>query len=201
MPHLRHTHAGKAGAFHHPRVYDKLTGRRARRHTRVAADVAAVGLPDGARVLDVGSGPGRLPLAIADSSPGLRVEGADLSDEMIEHARRLAAEAGVGDRVSFAVEDVAALSYPDDSFDLVVSSLSQHHWKHPEAGVRELLRVTKPGGQIWIYDIRFAVRRAVAAAVAAGAVVRRETVRPSRFSLGLITRLTISPPTLNHPLP
>ncbi len=194
MPHLRHAHANKAGAFHHPAPYDKLASRHARRlYARVAADVAAAGLPDGSRVLDVGTGPGRLPLAIADTVPGLRVDGIDLSDEMIEYAQHLALEAAVEERVSFAVEDVAQLSYPDDTFDLVVSTLSQHHWANREAGVRELLRVTKPTGQIWIYDLRFALRRATATARATASAVRRETVRPRRFSLGLISRLAIRP--------
>ncbi|MGH3740205.1 MAG: class I SAM-dependent methyltransferase [Micromonosporaceae bacterium] len=163
-----------------------------RLHTRAAADVTAAGLPDGARVLDVGTGPGRLALAIAEANPGLRVEGVDLSDEMIEHAQRLAAAADA-ERVDFAVADVAHLPHPDHSFDLVVSTLSQHHWADRTGAVSELLRVTKPTGQIWIYDIRFALRRAAAAARAARPEpeIHRETVRTGPLSLGLIARLTI----------
>jgi ubiquinone/menaquinone biosynthesis C-methylase UbiE len=197
MPHLHHARSDKAGAFHHPGVYDRLARRQLRRlYARVAADVAAAGLPDGSRVLDAGTGPGRVPLAIAAAAPGLHVEGIDLSEEMIEHARRVAADAGaVPDRVSFTVGDVAGLHFPDDTFDLVVSTLSQHHWADREGGVRELLRVLKPGGRIWIYDIRFALRRAEAAARAArpGWEIRRETVRTGPLSPGLIARLVIQP--------
>ena len=195
MPFLRHARADKAGAFHHPVAYERLASRHLRRlYTRVAADVAAAGLPDGSRVLDAGTGPGRVPLAIADTAPGLRVEGVDLSEEMIEHARRAVTDAAVRDRVSFAVGDVVDLPYPDDTFDLIVSTLSQHHWADREAGVRELLRVLRPTGQIWIYDIRFALRRAEAAARAAQpSDVRRETVRTGPLSLGLIARLSIRP--------
>ncbi|MGH3735540.1 MAG: class I SAM-dependent methyltransferase [Micromonosporaceae bacterium] len=188
-----HRHAHRKGAFHHPHSYDKIASKHSRLRERVAADVATAGLPAGARVLDVGTGPGRVPLAIAAQAPGPRVEGIDLSEEMIEYARQLATDAGVQDRVDFTVADVADLSYPDDSFDLVISTLSQHHWADREAGVRELLRVTRPTGRIWIYDLRFALSRTVAAADAAGADVRRETVRTRRFSLGLITRLTLRP--------
>lgn len=194
MPHLHHARADKAGAFHHPGPYDRLAGRHLRRlYGRVAADVAAAGLADGSRVLDVGTGPGRVPLAIAHAIPGLHVEGIDLSDEMIEHARRVASEDAVQDRVSFAVGDVADLRYPDDTFDLVVSTLSQHHWADVGSGVRELWRVLKPTGQIWIYDIRFALRRAEAAAnaVSPRSEVHRETIRTGPLSLGLIARLTI----------
>lgn len=187
-----HGKSDKPGAFRHPVRYDRA-GRHLRRfHTRVAADVASAGLPAGSRVLDVGTGPGRVPLAIAAATSGLRVEGIDLSEEMIEHARHLAADTA---GVSFQVADVADLPYPDDSFDLIVSTLSQHHWADRDRAVSELLRVVKPGGQIWIYDVRFALRRARAAARTAdpGCRLRRETVRTRRLSLGLITRLTITP--------
>ena len=196
MPSIRHARAEKSGAFHHPGSYDRLASRHLRRlYARVAADVAAAGLTDGSRVLDVGTGPGRVPLAISDARPGLRVEAIDLSGEMIEHARRVATDAALQDRVSFAVGDVADLPYPDNTFDLIVSTLSQHHWADVEGGVRELRRVLRPTGQIWIYDIRFALRRAEAAARAAHprCDVRREVVRTGPLSLGLIARLMIRP--------
>ena len=193
---IRHAHAGESGAFHHPALYDRLASRHlGRLYARVAADVTAAGLPDGSRVLDVGTGPGRVPLAIAEALPGLCVEGIDLSEEMIEHARRLVSDAGPQDRVSFAVEDVADLHHPDNTFDLIVSTLSQHHWANRERAVRELLRVVKPTGQIWIYDLRFLLRRAEATARAAHPTcdVRREIVRTGRLSPGLIARLIIRP--------
>lgn len=193
---LGHGRPDKAGAFHHPGPYDRIANRQLRRlYARVAADVGAAALPDGARVLDAGTGPGRVPLAIANARPRLRAEGIDLSEEMIEHARRLAAEAGLQDRVGFTVADVADLPYPDGTFDMIVSTLSQHHWKNREQGVRELVRVLKPTGQVWIYDIRFALRRAQTAARATRprCDIQRHTVRPGPLSLGLITRLTIQP--------
>jgi ubiquinone/menaquinone biosynthesis C-methylase UbiE len=194
MPHRPHGRRHDAGAFHHPERYDRTARRWLRRlYARVAADVAAAGLPDGSRVLDVGTGPGRVPLAIATAAPGLVVDGVDLADEMIDHARRLTAH--LGDRVSFAVADVAKLPYPDASFDLIVSTLSQHHWRDVDGGLGELVRVLRPGGQIWIYDIRFALRRATAAARRRCPTgdVGRHTVRTGPLSLGLIARLTVRP--------
>lgn len=194
MLHLRHARDDQAGAFHHPAPYDRLARRHLRRlYARVAADVAAAGLADGSRVLDVGTGPGRVPLAIADAHPGLYVEGIDLSEEMVEHARRGVGDGAPRDRVGFVVGDVADLRYPDDTFDLVVSTLSQHHWADVGSGVRELWRVLKPTGQIWIYDIRFALSRAETAAhaVSPRCDVHREIVRTGPLSLGLIARLTL----------
>lgn len=46
-----------------------------------------------------------------------------------------------------------AMPFPDGRFDLVVSTLSLHHWLDAKAGLAEMLRVLKPGGQAGIYDV------------------------------------------------
>jgi ubiquinone/menaquinone biosynthesis C-methylase UbiE len=55
---------------------------------------------------------------------------------------------------SFLVGDAAALAFPDGSFDLVVSTLSMHHWADPAAGLAEIGRVLRPGGRALIWDFR-----------------------------------------------
>jgi ubiquinone/menaquinone biosynthesis C-methylase UbiE len=141
--------------------YDRHATWIARRlRARIVADVTAADLADGARVLDAGTGPGRLPIEIAAALPHLRVDGVDLSPQMIDYARRRPG----AERVTFTGADVTDLPFPDATFDLIVSSLSQHHWAVPEQGVRELRRVLRPGGRLWIYDVRGALRRATAAA-------------------------------------
>jgi ubiquinone/menaquinone biosynthesis C-methylase UbiE len=144
------------GLAHHAAWYDNLSGRLNRPLYRcIADDVAGAGLPDGAVVLDVGTGPGRLPLLLAQRCPSIRVEGIDLSVQMIDQANKLAAEAGIsGERLRYRVADVAALPYPDGSVDLIVSSLSLHHWADVPASMMEIRRVLRPGGRAWIYDIR-----------------------------------------------
>ncbi len=122
----------------------------------VAADAAAVA-PDGARVLDVGCGPGHLSLALARRR-GLDVTGVDLDPAMIERARAnadaAAAHGGDARRPTFMVGDVAALAFPDASFDLVVSTLSMHHWTDPAAGLAEIRRVLRPDGRALVWDLR-----------------------------------------------
>jgi SAM-dependent methyltransferase len=100
---------------------------------RIAADVATVA-PDRARVLEVGCGPGHLSIRLARQH-GLEVTGLDLDPAMITRARANANRSGNGDqrRPAFLVGDVAALAFPDRSFDLVVSALSMHHWADPTA--------------------------------------------------------------------
>jgi SAM-dependent methyltransferase len=125
--------------------------------TRIAADVAAVA-PDGARVLEVGCGPGHLSTRLAHH--GFEVTGLDLDPAMIARARANTDRAGNrgGRRPSFLVGNVASLAFPDRSFDLVVSSLSMHHWADPTAGLAEIGRVLRPGARALIWDFRPGVR-------------------------------------------
>jgi SAM-dependent methyltransferase len=134
------------------KVYDVMTAPLLERFfARVAHDVAAL-VPQGA-VLEIGPGPGRLAVTLAKLAPGVRITGVDIAQEMVERASVLAASSGVADRVEFQVGDVAALPFPDASFDLVVSTLSAHHWPDPATGLAELHRVLRPGGVAWIYDL------------------------------------------------
>jgi SAM-dependent methyltransferase len=121
---------------------------------RIAADVAAAA-PQGARVLEVGCGPGRLSILLARRH-GLDVTGLDLDPAMAERARANAVRSAEehGREPSFLVGDVASLAFPDRSFDLVVSTLSMHHWADPAAGLSEIGRVLRPGGLALVWDFR-----------------------------------------------
>lgn len=134
--------------------YDTLTGLLLRSfYDAVAADVGTSVHP-GARVLEVGCGPGRLATRLA--SRGLNVTGLDLDPAMIERARRSADRGGFtpGAAPSFVVGDAAALPFDDAQFDAVVSTLSAHHWSDPVAGIREISRVLKPEGTAFLWDLR-----------------------------------------------
>jgi SAM-dependent methyltransferase len=123
----------------------------------IAADVAAAA-PAGARVLEVGCGPGHLSIRLARH--GFDVSGLDLDSAMIARAQANTDRPGNSDqpRPSFLVGDVAALAFPDRSFDLVVSTLSMHHWADPTAGLTEIGRVLRPNARALIWDFRPGVR-------------------------------------------
>jgi SAM-dependent methyltransferase len=120
----------------------------------IAADIAAAA-PDGARVFEVGCGPGHLSIRLARQH-GLNITGLDLDPAMIERARANADRSEDGDKrgPSFLVGDVAALPFPDESFDLVVSTMSMHHWADPTSGMAEIDRVLRPGASALIWDFR-----------------------------------------------
>jgi SAM-dependent methyltransferase len=120
-------------------------------YARVTGEVAAA-YPRG-KLLEIGSGPGRLAVRLAREAPGMTLTGVDISDAMVERAARRAAGAGLSERVRFKVGDVAAMPLPDGEFDGVVSTLSLHHWPEPTHGLAEIHRVLKPGGEAQIYDL------------------------------------------------
>jgi ubiquinone/menaquinone biosynthesis C-methylase UbiE len=103
---------------------------------------------------DLGCGPGQLVIELARRAPGLHVTGIDLSDEMIARGQKKARRAGVADRVSFRRGDARQIPFPDASLDLVVSTLSLHHWSDPVAVLNEIARVLRPGGSFLIFDLR-----------------------------------------------
>jgi len=118
-------------------------------------------MPEG-RAADLGCGPGLLVAELARQAPGLYVTGVDLSDEMLGQAEETARSAGLGERAAFKKGDVRRLPFADGSLDLVVSTLSLHHWSDPSAVFDEVARVLRPsdpergipGGAFVIFDLR-----------------------------------------------
>jgi ubiquinone/menaquinone biosynthesis C-methylase UbiE len=104
------------------------------------------------RVLDIGTGPGKLPILIASDYPMLRVTGLDLSADMVKIASDEAQRRGLKN-VEFRQGNASELPFPDREFDLVLTTLSFHHWKQPEKGLDEIYRVLREGGEAWIYDV------------------------------------------------
>ncbi|MGH3105797.1 MAG: class I SAM-dependent methyltransferase [Rubrobacteraceae bacterium] len=112
----------------------------------------AVDLRSGDRVLDVATGSGNA--AISAARRFCEVSGMDLASESIEHARKRAEAEGMN--IAFEVGDAEDLSYPDASFDVVLSTIGVMFCPNQEKAAGELLRVCRPGGKIglanWIPD-------------------------------------------------
>lgn len=127
--------------FHAPaEAYDRFVGRYG---PQLAAElIAFVGVEPGWRALDVGCGPGPLTAALADRLGATSVSGVDPSEPFAAACR---------DRVPGAEVVVApaeSLPFPDHAFDIALSQLVVNFMTDAEAGVREMTRVTRPGGVV-----------------------------------------------------
>jgi len=101
-------------------------------------------LRPGAEVLDAACGTGNL--AVIAGRGGCVVSGIDIASNLIGQARARAAEEGL--RINFMEADAEALPFVDGQFDLVVSMFGVMFAPRPNVAAAELLRVTKPGGQV-----------------------------------------------------
>jgi len=100
-------------------------------------------------LIDIGSGTGFLSIGIAKNAPNLKVYGIDLSKKMIEIA---SANAKNLKNIRFKHANAENLPFRDESVDLIVSTGSFHHWKHPIKVYNECYRVLKKNAEAWIYD-------------------------------------------------
>lgn len=150
-------------------------------YRRVAdAAVLQLGSHPAPMIVDLGSGPGELAIELARRLPKALVIGVDPADAMRAAATRAAALAGVA--ATFVPGEAGAIPLPDASADLVVSTLSMHHWPDPCAALREITRVLRADGRALIVDARFVtygdgeLRRHVERAGIEGWTVTREVL-------------------------
>jgi ubiquinone/menaquinone biosynthesis C-methylase UbiE len=100
-------------------------------------------------VLDVACGPGLM--ACEFGAIARHVTGIDLTPAMIEHARALQELRGQSN-ISWHVGDVAALPFPANSFSLVFTRYSFHHFLNPRAVLAEMVRTCAPDGRVVVVD-------------------------------------------------
>jgi 2-polyprenyl-3-methyl-5-hydroxy-6-metoxy-1,4-benzoquinol methylase len=107
-------------------------------------------LEAGITVADVGCGHGHSTILMAQAFPRSRFRGFDVHPDSIAEARRNAAEAGVGDRVSFDVAPAA--DYPDERYGLICFFDCLHDMGNPVAAARYAGRVLSPDGTILLVE-------------------------------------------------
>lgn len=152
-----------------------------------------VDAPAPARVLDLACGTGDFSIAIAkalssatgshvtgasvvgepsrttSSATGSHVTGVDLSEGMLAVMREKVGKAGLTEMISIEEGDGENLRFPDNTFDRVTIAFGIRNFENREKGLREMLRVLKPGGRLvilelsrpenkvirWFYDLYF----------------------------------------------
>lgn len=120
--------------------YDRFMGRYSARLAPALAD--ASGVTEGMRVLDVGCGPGSLTSELAGTVGADHVAAIDPAEQFVEECRRRNPGADV------RVGDAEELPWANDEFDMALSCLVIAFMKDADAGVREMARVTRPGGTV-----------------------------------------------------
>jgi ubiquinone/menaquinone biosynthesis C-methylase UbiE len=105
------------------------------------------------RVLDIGTGSGLLAIELAKAKNcNFEIVAVDISENMILKAKEKARRAGVTDKIKFMVATASALPFADNSFDIVISYASLHHWFEPVTVLNEVSRVTGENGSAVIRD-------------------------------------------------
>jgi ubiquinone/menaquinone biosynthesis C-methylase UbiE len=126
--------------------------RRHQHHDRGLLDAmaACVGVAPDDAVLDVACGPGIVSCYFATRAR--HVTGVDIVPAMLERAQRLQAESRV-ENVTWKLGSCTDLPFENGSFDCVVTRFSFHHFIDPEIALREMVRVTRPGGNVLVCDV------------------------------------------------
>jgi SAM-dependent methyltransferase len=110
--------------------------------------VRASGIRPGQRVLDIAAGSGNASIPAAEA--GALVTASDLTPELFDAGRRIAAERGV--ELEWVEADAEALPFADSSYDVVISCVGAMFAPHHQVTADELVRVVRPGGTIGLIN-------------------------------------------------
>lgn len=102
------------------------------------------------KILDIGTGPGYLPVEIANACPNVQVVGIDISVDLLYDGIKRAKNRQVDTRVTFVKAKAEFLPFADNSFETVQSMFSLHLWNDRQQGIIEIRRVLMPGGRAQI---------------------------------------------------
>lgn len=106
-----------------------------------------------ARILDVATGTGDFAIKLYQDIKPQHVTGMDLSDGMLEVARRKVKSRGLENVIDFEQGDCLKLKYDDNSFDAVTVAFGVRNFEHIEQGYREMHRVLSPGGMLCVVEL------------------------------------------------
>ena len=105
------------------------------------------------RILDVGTGTAQIPIEIVRRRADVHITGVDLAAHMLQVGQRHLIREGLTGRIKLEQVDAKGLPYPAEHFDAVISNSIIHHIPEPRSAFREMVRVLKMGGTLFIRDL------------------------------------------------
>jgi ubiquinone/menaquinone biosynthesis C-methylase UbiE len=118
-------------------------------------DLLAAAGPDAfeGAILDVGTGTALIPMALCDLTKNVGIVAIDLATNMLALAKKHVDARGLNDRITLLAVDAKSMPFKDGEFAAVISNSIVHHIPSPASVLAESLRVTKPGGLVFIRDL------------------------------------------------
>ena len=104
-------------------------------------------------ILDIATGTGDFAILAAENLHPKQVVGADISEGMMAIGKHKVAQKGLQNIISFRKEDCTALSFYDGQFDAVMAAFGIRNFQNLEKGIKEMLRVLKPGGMLCVLEL------------------------------------------------
>jgi ubiquinone/menaquinone biosynthesis C-methylase UbiE len=127
----------------------EVRAREPQQQAMLSSYLDDLGLPDGARVLEIGSGSGAISRVLAGRPQVAEVVGVEPTEVFVTRARELAADMP---QVSFEHGDGRDLPVPDRSFDAVIIHTVVSHAAEPDRVLAEAMRVLRPGGRLAVFE-------------------------------------------------
>jgi ubiquinone/menaquinone biosynthesis C-methylase UbiE len=104
-------------------------------------------------ILDVGAGTAQIPIALCQNHPNVRVVAIDMAQHMLRVGQGTVERAGLAERVRLQLCDAKRMPFTDASFDGVMSNSIVHHIPEPFTVFKEMTRVVKSGGFLFVRDL------------------------------------------------
>lgn len=114
--------------------------------------VKAVAAAQPTRLADLATGSGDVAFALARALPNLTIHALDFCEPMLDEARAKQAQRHGTQSITFAFGDCLALPLDDASIDAITISFGLRNLEDRHAGLREMLRVLKPGGSLFVLE-------------------------------------------------
>lgn len=114
-----------------------------------------------AHILDVATGTGDFAIQLHESLHPQHITGIDLSQGMLDEARRKVKEKGLESTISFEQGDCMALPMQDNTFDAVTVAFGVRNFEHLQQGYQEMARVLRPGGMLCVLELSTPTNRLI----------------------------------------